>query len=68
MGEFDKINNGMIVNNFNQLSNRRDCEIFCTKYHKLEHSSNMYFTDRSLQNSQVGESSACNESDQFGIS
>ena len=56
MGEFDKINNGMIVNNFNQLFNRRDCEIFCTKYHKLEHSSNMYFTDRSLQNSQVGES------------
>jgi len=36
MGEFDKINNGMIVNNFNQLFNRRDCEIFCMKYHKLE--------------------------------
>ena len=68
MGVFDKINNGMIVNNFNQLSNRRDCEIFCTKYHKIQHSTNMYFSDRSLQNSQVGESSACTESGQFGIS
>jgi len=43
----------MIVNAFKELSNRRDCEIFC----KLVHSTIMCFTDSgSSQDSQVGRS------------
>jgi len=44
MGFFDKINNSMMVDTFNQLRNRRDREIFLMMFCKLVHSTNICFT------------------------
>jgi len=55
MGFFDKINNSMIVIAFKQLSDREDCEIFCTNVPQVD--TFRFIVNRIPQDSQVGESS-----------